>query len=161
MADLLPARLEIASLRDLPGVVGGDLVLTEYLDLTQERINLFAEATEDRQWIHIDPEAAASSVFGGTIAHGFLTLSLMSPLLTNSIRICGVRMGVNLGVDYARFPTAVPSGSKIRARIRLVAVAPRTRGGVDVTWNMTIECAGKSLPVGVAEWKIRYFEEEP
>jgi len=161
MADLLPARLEIPSLKDLLGMVGCDLVLTQYIDVTPERILLFAEATEDRQWIHTDPEKAANSFFGGIIAHGFLILALMSPMLTHSVRIGGVRIELSLGLEYARFLAAVPAGSKLRARIRPVAVTPRASGGTDVTWNITMECAGKVKPVCVAEWKVRYFEKEP
>ena len=145
----------IAKLRDY---VGRDVAVSDWLEVSQERINLFAEATEDRQWIHTDPERAArESPFKETIAHGFLTLSLLSELGKRAMSVGGVRMGINYGLDRVRFVSPVPAGSRIRGRFTLSALADIS-GGVQVTWKVTVEREGGDKPSCIAEWLVRYYE---
>ncbi|HXX13910.1 MAG TPA: MaoC family dehydratase [Candidatus Eremiobacteraceae bacterium] len=131
---------------------------TDWFVLTQDRIQKFAEATEDRQWIHMDAERAArESPYGGTIAHGFLTLSLLSYLAAQAIRVCkGVGMRINYGLNRVRFPSAVRAGSAIRARMTLLSVKESAQF-VDVLFSMTIESQGAEKPCCVAEWLVRYY----
>jgi acyl dehydratase len=125
--------------------------------VTQERISQFADATEDRQWIHVDPvRAAAESPYQTTIAHGFLTLSLVSVLLRQAIAIDGLRMAINYGANRVRFVSAVPAGSKIRGRFTLAA-AEDTGGAIQATWNVVVEREGESKPACVIEWLVRYY----
>ncbi len=139
----------IAKLRDY---VGRDVAVSDWLEVLQERINLFAEATEDRQWIHTDPERAArESPFKETIAHGFLTLSLLSELGKRAMSVGGVRMGINYGLDRVRFVRPVPAGSRIRGLEEI-------KGGVQATWGVTVERDGVERPCCVAEWLVRYYE---
>jgi len=153
----LPSRLHIGSLGQLVSLVGQDLVLTEYVGVSQARINLFAEATDDRQWIHVDVERAReSSPFGRTIAHGFLTLSLLSAVLTRAITIEDVRMGINAGLNYVRFPSTVPAEGAIRARIHLKSVKT-LQNGVDACWFITVHCKGSLFPCCLTEWIVRYL----
>src|SRR4051812_18559013 len=113
-------QLVVSSIRELQGLVGTELAVTDWLTLTQERILEFAEATGDRQWIHVDEaRAARESPFGRTVAHGFLTLSLLSDLLQQALDVQGVRMGINYGLNRVRFTGPVPAGSRVRARFRL------------------------------------------
>jgi len=145
----------IANLRDY---VGRDVAVSDWLEVLQERINLFAEATEDRQWIHTDPERAArESPFKETIAHGFLTLSLLSELGKRAMSVDGVRMGINYGLDRVRFVGPVPAGSRIRGRFTLM-VLEEIKGGVQATWGVTVERDGVERPCCVAEWLVRYYE---
>ena len=145
----------IAALRDY---VGREVATSDWLDVSQERINQFAEATEDRQWIHVDPDRAArESPFKETIAHGFLTLSLLSELGKRAMSVGGVRMGINYGLNRVRFVSPVPAGSRIRARFTL-ALVDDIRGGVQATWNVTVEREGSEKPCCVAEWLVRYYE---
>ena len=145
----------IAALRDH---VGQEVAVSDWLAVSQERINQFAEATEDRQWIHVDPERAArESPFKETIAHGFLTLSLLSELGKRAMSVGGVRMGINYGLNRVRFVSPVPAGSRIRARFTL-ALVDDIRGGVQGTWNVTVEREGSEKPCCVAEWLVRYYE---
>ncbi len=147
-------RIEgISNLRDY---VGQEVAVGDWFEVTQERINQFAEATEDRQWIHTDPERAASeSPYKATIAHGFLTLSLLSELAKRAMSVSGVRMGVNYGLNRVRFVSPVPAGSRIRGRFTLSALK-ETSGGVQATWNVTVERDGGEKPCCVAEWLVRY-----
>ena len=145
----------IAALRDH---VGREVATSDWLAVSQERINQFAESTEDRQWIHVDPERAArESPFKETIAHGFLTLSLLSELGKRAMSVGGVRMGINYGLNRVRFVSPVPAGSRIRARFTL-ALVDDIRGGVQGTWNVTVEREGSEKPCCVAEWLVRYYE---
>jgi len=125
------------------------------LEDTQAHIDEFAEATGDRQWIHVDPERAArESPYGRTVAHGFLTLSLLAHLYQETITVTGLRMGINYGFNRVRFTGPVPSGARIRARFRLSALDEIPRG-VQMTWDVTMECEGAEKPVLVAEWLNR------
>src|SRR5258705_9913180 len=130
---------QIESIAQLREHLGSEVAVSDWLDVSQERINQFAEATEDRQWIHIDPEKAArESPFKETIAHGFLTLSLLSELGKRAMLVRGVRMGINYGLNRVRFIAPVPSGSRIRGRFTL-ATLKEIDGGVEATWNVTVE----------------------
>jgi acyl dehydratase len=145
----------IATLRDCAGKEVG---ISDWLEVSQERIDQFAEASEDRQWIHIDRERAArESPFKTTIAHGFLTLSLLSALARLTISVGGVRMGINYGLNRVRFVSPVRSGARIRGRFTLAAVE-EIKGGVQLTWNVTVECEGSDKPCCVAEWLVRYYD---
>ena len=146
---------KIANLRDH---VGRDVAVSDWLEVSQERINQFAESTDDRQWIHVDAERAArESPFKETIAHGFLTLSLLSALGKRAISVGGVRMGINYGLDRVRFVSPVPAGSRIRGRFLLSALADIS-GGVQVIWKVTVEREGGDKPSCIAEWLVRYYE---
>jgi acyl dehydratase len=138
--------------------VGREIGITGWLSLTQKRIEQFAEATEDRQWIHLDRERAATqSPYGTTIAHGFLTLSLVSYFVREALTIrSGVRMAVNYGLNRVRFPSPVRSDSKIRARIALLGWKELS-DAVEVTYGATIESEDSDKPSCVAEWVVRYY----
>jgi len=148
---------EVESVEKLNELVGREVALGEWLEVSQERINAFAEATEDRQWIHTDPERAArESPFKRTIAHGFLTLSLLSELMRLAVSVGGVRMGINYGLGRVRFVAPVPAGSRIRGRFKLAALE-RLRGGAQATWEVSVEREGGDKPCCVAEWLVRYY----
>jgi acyl dehydratase len=134
----------------LADLVGTDLGPTSWIEVTQGRIDAFAAATEDPQWIHVDPERAAAGPFGTTIAHGFLTLSLCVPMLYEVLPDRSGKMAVNYGTDRVRFPAAVPSGGRIRGRFRVLEVE-RTDRGVRATIQATVECDGVDKPVSLAE----------
>lgn len=138
--------------------VGKEIGLSEWLTVTQERIAQFAEATEDRQWIHLDRERAAKeSPYGTTIAHGFLTLSLVSRFMKDVIQIrSGVGMAVNYGLNRVRFPSPVRAGSKIRARITLLSVK-EISGVYENAFSVTVESEGSEKPCCVAESIVRYY----
>jgi acyl dehydratase len=139
--------------------VGEEIAVSDWLEVTQARINQFADATGDHQWIHVDPvRAAAELPSKTTIAHGFLTLSLLSTLIRESIRFTGLRMAINYGLNRVRFVSPVPSGSRIRALITLQAV-DAVGDGVQATWLATIERDGSEKPAAVAEWLVRYYPE--
>jgi len=145
---------DVASLRDR---LGEEIAVSDWIEVTQQRIDRFAEATEDRQWIHTDPmRAAAESPFETTIAHGFLTLSLVSVLTRQALSFGNVRMAINYGVNRVRFVSPVPSGTRIRGRFTPIAVADGN-GAVQVTWNVTIEREHGDKPCLVAEWIVRYY----
>jgi len=147
--------IEVADVRTLP--IGQELAVSDWLEITQERIDQFADATGDSQWIHVDPaRAAAESPYKTTIAHGFLTLSLLSSLMRNAISFNGQRMAINYGLNRVRFITAVPSGSRVRARISPAAVAD-AGDSVQVTWSVTVEREGGDKPCCAAEWIVRYY----
>ena len=142
---------------ELKKLAGSELGVTDWLAITQERIRQFAEATDDRQWIHIDAERAQrESPYGATIAHGFLTLSLLSHFLRQVIEIRGARMGVNYGLNRVRFPAPVRAGTRIRARVRLES-AKDFQGGTEAVFSFTVECEGSEKPCCVAEWIVRYY----
>jgi len=143
--------------RTIGARVGEEIAVSDWLEVTQARINQFAEATGDHQWIHVDPvRAAAELPSKGTIAHGFLTLSLLSTLIRDSIRFTGLRMAINYGLNRVRFVSPVPAGSRIRALITLQAV-DAVSGGFQVTWQVTIEREGGEKPACVADWIVRYY----
>jgi acyl dehydratase len=130
---------------------------SSWIEIPQERIDAFAEATGDHQWIHVDPARAAAELPSKTtIAHGFLTLSLLSTLIRESIRFTGLRLAINYGLNRVRFVSPVPSGSRIRALITLQAVDAVT-GGVQVAWQVTVEREGGDKPACVADWIVRYY----
>ena len=148
---------EIESVAKLGEFVGREVGLSEWLEVSQGRIDAFAEATEDRQWIHTDPgRAARESPFGVTIAHGFLTLSLLSELMRLAVSVRGVRMGINYGLGRVRFVSPVPAGSRIRGRFRLAALK-EIKGGAQATWDVTVEREGGERPCCAAEWLVRYY----
>jgi len=143
------------SLNDL---VGQEIGVTEWFRVTQERIALFAEATEDRQWIHLDQvRASKESPYGSTIAHGFLTLSLLSHFLKSAIQIQnGVQFAVNYGLNRVRFPAAVRADSRIRARVALLGLK-ELPDSVEAVYSVTIECEQSEKPACVADWIVRYY----
>lgn len=148
---------EVESVGKLGELVGREVALSEWVEVSQERINAFAEATEDRQWIHLDAERAArESPFEGTIAHGFLTLSLLSELMRLAVSVGGVRMGVNYGLNRVRFVSPVPAGARIRGRFTLAALE-EVKVGVEAAWKVTVEREGGDKPCCVAEWLVRYY----
>lgn len=154
----MPKR-EFDTPQQLREEIGREVAVTDWLEVEQERIQRFAEATGDHQWIHTDLERArTTSPYGTTIAHGFLTLSLMSSLMSQAVGFrSGIRMGINYGLNRVRFPAAVPSGSRIRARITLASLEEIT-GGLQASWAITIEGENGDKPVCVAEWLVRYYE---
>jgi acyl dehydratase len=150
------APRHIESIEALNGLIGDHLGYSEYMDVSQERVNKFAEATGDFQWIHIDVEKANAGPFGGPIAHGYLTLSLGPVLLPQAFTVGGIAMGVNYGANKVRFIAPVKVGSQIRAGFKLLTVED-TAGGARVTLEATFECEGASKPSCVAEVIFQYF----
>jgi acyl dehydratase len=149
--------VDVTTIRDR---LGKELAVSDWYDITQQRIDEFANATGDRQWIHVDPaRAAAESPFKTTIAHGFLTLSLVSDLMRKAIQFTGLRMAINYGVNRVRFVSPVPSGSRVRGRFTPTAVEDVT-GGIQVTWQATVEREGGEKPSCVAEWIVRYYPKQ-
>jgi acyl dehydratase len=145
---------------ELRKAVGKHLGYSDWLEITQERIDRFAEATGDRQWIHVDPERARRGPFGATIAHGYLTLSLVSYFLPRILEVRGISMGVNYGADRLRFPAPVRVGSRIRAGGELVEVE-EVRGGVQAKIRVTVEIEGSERPACVVDTISRYYSEAP
>ena len=141
---------------DLQDLVGQELGVSEWLIVTQERINQFAEATGDHQWIHLDAERAKQGPFGTTIAHGFLTLSLLPEMTASAFHVTEVKMGVNYGLNKVRFPSPVPVNSKLRGRFKLLEYIP-LEGGAQVTIECTMEREGSAKPVCVAESLARRY----
>ncbi|GGS84910.1 MaoC family dehydratase [Nonomuraea spiralis] len=141
---------------ELPGLLGRDLGHSPYLAVDQNRIDLFAEATGDHQWIHVDPVAAAAGPFGGTIAHGYLTLALIIPLWGDLLDVRDATTKVNYGLDKVRFPAPVPSGARIRLHA-VVADVTQISGGVQLVLNVTLSAEGSDKPVCVAQPVFRYY----
>lgn len=150
------AKLIIKSVDELKSHVGKHLGFSDYMTVTQEQVNLFADATGDHQWIHIDVERAKAGPFGGPIAHGYLTLSLGPVFLPQIFGVEGIAMGVNYGTNKVRFPSPVPVGSKLRAGVKLLSVED-VAGGVQVTLETTFEVEGAKKPSCVAEVVFRYY----
>ena len=146
-----------AHLADLQALVGQEIGVSDWLVVDQHRIDLFAESTGDRQWIHTDPARAAAGPFGATVAHGFLTLSLLAELGDQAFVIDDVRMGVNYGLDRVRFPAPVKSGSRVRGRFVLQAYTPLEAGGAQLAVEATVEIEGGSRPACVAVSLTRRF----
>jgi acyl dehydratase len=143
-------------LAELENRVGQEIAVSPWFRVEQDRIDRFADATEDHQWIHVDRERARASPFGGTIAHGFLTLSLLPKLVELSFAVADRKMGVNYGLNKLRFVSPVPSGSNVRARFAL-ARFEKIEGGAQLTWTVTVEREGGDKPCLVAEWVIRQY----
>ncbi|MEH0981783.1 MaoC family dehydratase [Micromonospora sp. CPCC 205556] len=141
---------------DLTKAVGEHLGHSDWHRVDQDRVDAFAEATGDRQWIHVDPERARSGPFGGTVAHGFLMLSLLPTLGAEVYRVDGVRMGVNYGLDRVRFPAPLPTGSRVRAGVTLLDVQP-VQGGLQVANEVTLEREGGDKPCCVARTLARLY----
>jgi acyl dehydratase len=148
--------MTFASIDALRDAIGKDLGYSDWVTIDQARINQFADATGDHQWIHVDPQRAAHGPFKTTIAHGYLTLSLLPALTSGLIRVDGIRMGVNYGVNKVRFPAPVPVDSRVRAHVEIVSVED-VGGGVQVTSRVTIERDGGDKPVCVAESVARFY----
>jgi acyl dehydratase len=147
----------IASEEELRGVVGQEVAVTEWFPVTQERVNLFAEATGDHQWIHLDVERSRKeSPYGGTIAHGFLTLSLLPLMMQSAVSMPPARLSVNYGLNKVRFPAPVPVGSRIRGRMTLLEMEDLD-GGMQIVWKVTMELEGGDKPVCVAESIVRRY----
>jgi acyl dehydratase len=148
---------QIENIAALSEFVGREVGVSDWLVVSQERINQFAAATGDHQWIHVDVERAQrESPFKTTIAHGFLSLSLLSELARQTLSIGGVRMGINYGLNRVRFVSPVPAGAKIRGHFTLATLDP-IDGGVQATWNVIVELDGGAKPACVAEWLVRYY----
>ena len=154
----MPART-IEGIEELKSLIGQEVAASDWFEVTQSRINDFADATEDHQWIHIDAERARTdSPFKTTIAHGFLTLSLLPHLASQAFAVRGDwKMGINYGLNRLRFVSPVPAGSRIRARFTLQAVE-EVPGGYQITWAVTAEAEGSQKPSLVAEWLVRYYQ---
>lgn len=145
------------TLSELAACVGEEVAVSDWLTVTQAQVNLFAEATGDHQWIHVDPEKAKAGPFGGPIAHGFLTLSLLPKFFESSFEIVQSRMGVNYGLNKVRFTSPVPVGSRLRARMKLLACEPIANDGLQMTWEVLVEREGSAKPVCVAESLVRRY----
>ena len=150
--------LQLQSPRDLRDKIGQEVVVSDWLEISQERIDQFAEVTDDRQWIHIDVERARrDSPYHSTVAHRFLTVSMLSRLLNDSLKFSTVRMGLNYGFNRLRFTGPVPAGSRLRGRFTLNRLE-EIEGGVQTTWGVIVECEGTEKPCMVAEWVTRRYD---
>lgn len=150
------ARL-VRNVEELETLVGQEVGVSGWVDITQERVNAFGASTNDEQWIHTDPvRAAAESPFGGTVAHGFLTLSLLPGLLQDAVFMEDMRMGLNYGLDKVRFPAPVPVGSRVRGHVVLASISP-VAGGHQLAWEITVECEGSDKPACVAQFLMRRY----
>ena len=147
----------LQNLSELAALVGHEVAVSDWLTVTQEQIDLFAQATGDHQWIHVDVERAKAGPFGAPIAHGFLTLSLLPKFFETAIEIRDSRMGVNYGLNRVRFTAPVPVGSRLRGHIKLLALEPIDSNGMQMTWQVTVEREGSEKPVCVAESLTRRY----
>ena len=145
-----------ATLAELQNLVGQEIAVGDWIEVTQERIQRFAEATGDHQWIHVDSERAKGGPFGTTIAHGFLTLSLLPEMAANAFEIRDTKMGVNYGLNRVRFPAPVPSGSRLRGHFRLLKYEP-LEGGAQLTTEVKMEREGSDKPVCIVESVARRY----
>lgn len=145
------------NLAEVAAQVGQEVAVSDWLTITQEQVNLFAQATGDHQWIHVDVERAKAGPFGAPIAHGFLTLSLLPKFIESAMSIENTRMGVNYGLNKVRFTSPVPVGSRLRARIKLLECQPVDNDGMQMTWQVTVEREGSDKPVCVAESLTRRY----
>jgi acyl dehydratase len=148
--------MTFASIDELRAAVGSDFGYSDWIEVDQRRIDLFAEATGDHQWIHVDPERAAAGPFGTTIAHGYLSVSLVPMMTYGKFDIEGARMAVNYGSNRVRFPAAVPVDSRVRGRVELLSVDD-VEGGAQIHYRITIEREGGDKPVCVAEPIARVY----
>ncbi|WP_250008372.1 MaoC family dehydratase [Actinoplanes sp. M2I2] len=149
--------ITVSGLDELRTLAGRDLGHSSWLEVTQDRVDAFAEATGDHQWIHVDVERAATGPFGGTIAHGYLTLSLVIPFFGELLDVRGVKMGVNYGLDKVRFASPVRVGSKIRLAAALDTVEEVARRCVQATFDFTVQIDGLDKPACVARPIYRYY----
>jgi len=146
-----------ATLAEMRAEVGREVAVSEWVEISQQRIALFADATDDHQWIHVDAERAArESPYGGTVAHGFLTLAMLPALLVKALHMVDMKMGLNYGLNKVRFPAPVPAGSRIRLRLKIAAIDD-IEGGAQIEWHMTVEREGGDKPVCVAEFLMRRY----
>jgi acyl dehydratase len=144
-------------LSELAALVGQEVAVSDWLTVTQQQIDLFAQATGDHQWIHVDVERAKAGPFGAPIAHGFLTLSLLPKFFETAFEIRDSRMGVNYGLNKVRFTAPVPVGSRLRGRIKLLVCEPIDNQGMQMTWQVTVEREGGDKPVCIAESLTRRY----
>ncbi|WP_394619554.1 MaoC family dehydratase [Lentzea sp. JNUCC 0626] len=149
--------ISVQGTAELKALAGKNLGHTDWLQIDQVRVDTFAAATDDHQWIHVDPERAAAGPFGGTIAHGYLTLALLIPLMTELLDVSGVRMSLNYGLDKVRFPAPVPVGAKIRLAGRVDTVEDVAGDGVQLTVDFTVEIEGSAKPACVARAVYRHY----
>ena len=149
------AMKKFATLDELAACVGQDVAATEWVEITQQQVDQFAQATGDHQWIHVDVERAKQGPFGAPIAHGFLTLSLLSQFFDKTIVVTSARMGVNYGLNKVRFMAPVPVGSRLRAHLHLHSATPIDGNGLQLQWNVTVEREGGDKPVCAAESLVR------
>ena len=149
--------LQALRVEELAERTGEEIAVSPWLEVSQKRIDLFAEAIEDPQWIHIDPVRAKDGPFGVTIAHGFLTLSLLTRLIETTFSFDERKMGINYGLNKVRFTAPLPSGSRIRARFSLAKFERIENNGVQIAWNVSVEREGGDKPVLVAEWLTRSY----
>jgi acyl dehydratase len=147
----------VAGVAELTALTGRHLGYSEWREVTQEQINTFADATDDHQWIHVDAERAAAGPFGTTIAHGFLTLSLLVPMWSEILHFEGVRLGINYGLNKVRFPSPVPVGSRIRAGATLVSVEIVADGSLQIVVDFVIEREGSEKPCCIAQGLYRFY----
>ncbi|MAI80918.1 MAG: dehydratase [Deltaproteobacteria bacterium] len=145
---------------ELESAIGQHLGYSDWLAIEQSRIDTFAEATGDHQWIHVDPERARNGPFGGCIAHGYLTQSLVNFFLPQIVEVQGITMGVNYGADKVRFPAPVPVGSRVRGGGELISVETTRDGGIQATIRVTVEIQGNERPGCVIDTISRYYPEE-
>ncbi len=144
-------------LSELAALVGQEVAVSDWIPITQQQVNLFAQATGDHQWIHVDVERATHGPFGAPIAHGFLTLSLLPTFFASAMDVLDTRMGVNYGLNRVRFTAPVPVGSRLRARMTLLECKSIPDNGYQMTWNVTVEREGSDKPVCVAESLTRRY----
>ncbi len=145
------------TLSDLTALVGQEVAVSDWLSVTQEQVNLFAQATGDHQWIHVDVARATAGPFGAPIAHGFLTLSMLPRFFEQAIAVQESTMGVNYGLNKVRFMAPVPVGSRLRARLSLVSGDPIDNNGVQLVWDVVVEREGVAKPVCVAQSVVRRY----
>jgi len=145
------------SLADLRVLVGQEVAISDWITVTQEQVNLFAQATGDHQWIHVDVERATAGPFGAPIAHGFLTLSLLPRFFESAMEVRNTRMGVNYGLNRVRFTAPVPVGSRLRGRMKLLACDPIDNDGMQMAWQVTVEREGSDKPACIAESLTRRY----
>lgn len=151
----MPVHVE--SLHNLNELTGTHLGFTEWVEITQEQVNTFADATGDHQWIHVDPERAKAGPFNGPIAHGYLTLALVPILAAELIEVADLRLQLNYGLDRVRFPAAVPVGAKVRVGVELTSVEPVGAEAVQVVLDCTVECDATTKPACVARLVLRWI----
>ncbi|MBC7393402.1 acyl dehydratase [Variovorax sp. GrIS 2.14] len=146
------------TLQDLAACVGQEVAVSDWITVTQEQVNRFADATGDHQWIHVDVERAKAGPFGGPIAHGFLTLSMLPKFYEAAFEVTESRMGVNYGLNRVRFMAPVPVGGRLRGRMKLLTAEPIANDGLQMTWETTIELEGSPKPACVAESVVRRYK---
>jgi acyl dehydratase len=154
---MAPVTTIVHGLEGLRALAGTDLGTTDWLQVTQEQVDMFADATGDHQWIHVDVERAKAGPFGSTIAHGYLTLALVIPLFSELLQVTGVTMGLNYGLEKVRFPSPVPVGSRVRMAGNIARADDVPGGGVQVHVTVTIEVENVQKPACIAEAVYRYY----